>query len=109
MILCADEKRHGELVEVKGVRTFTPVQQRSLMHEFVNARRLRHPSLVSVLGSGVCRTHGLYLVMDYVNGPDLVTILEEQDVIPVDVAAESAGRSPGASPTCTGAAWSAAT
>jgi hypothetical protein len=88
VLLCADEKRHGELVAVKGVRTFTPLQQRSLMHEFVNARRLRHPNLVSILGSGVCRTHGLYLVMEYVDGPDLVTILEDQDVIPVDVAAE---------------------
>lgn len=88
VLLCADEKQRGKLVAVKGVRGISHAQQRSLMHEFVNARRLRHPNLVSVLGTGVCRHHGLYLVLEYVDGPDLVSVLEEEDVIPVDVAAE---------------------
>jgi hypothetical protein len=88
VLLCADERRRGRLVAVKGVRTLSLGEQRSLMHEFVNARRLRHPNLVSVLDIGVSARHGVYLVLEYVDGPDLVTILEQEGTLPVDVAAE---------------------
>ncbi len=88
VLLCADEKRKGRLVAVKGVRSISLSEQHSFMHEFVNARRLRHPNLVSVLDIGVSARHGVYLVLEYVDGPDLVTILDSEGPLPTDVAAE---------------------
>ncbi|RMG12295.1 MAG: serine/threonine protein kinase [Deltaproteobacteria bacterium] len=88
VLLCADEGKQGRLVAVKGLVSPSPTCQRSLMHEFVNARRLRHPQLVSVLDTGVCPRRGIYVVLEYVDGPDLVTVLDEEDRIDVDVAAE---------------------
>lgn len=88
VLLCADERKRGQLVAIKGVRTFSGAHQHSIMHEFVNARRLRHANLVSVIDTGICRTYGIYVAVEYVDGPDLVTILEREDILDVEVAAE---------------------
>ena len=88
VLLCADEKRRSALVAIKSLVSPSPTSQRSLMHEFVNARRLRHPHLVSVLDTGFCPKRGIYVVLEYVDGPDLVTLLDEEGRIEVDVAAE---------------------
>jgi hypothetical protein len=88
VLLCADERRRGRLVALKGVSALSLTHQAALMHEFVNARRLRHPNLVSVLETGVCPRFGLYLVLEYVDGPDLISILEKETRLPPDVAAE---------------------
>ncbi|MDF1564153.1 MAG: serine/threonine-protein kinase [Deltaproteobacteria bacterium] len=88
VMLCADERRHGRLVAVKGVSALSITHQGSLMHEFVNARRMRHPNLVSVLETGLCPRFGLYLVLEYVDGPDMVKIIDEHGHVAPDIAAE---------------------
>ncbi len=88
VMLCADERHRGRLVAVKGVSALSITHQGSLMHEFVNARRMRHPNLVSVVDTGLCPRFGLYLVLEYVDGPDLVRLLDAHDHLAPDVAAE---------------------
>jgi len=88
VVLCADEKRRGRLVAIKAVSALSLTHQQALMHEFVSARRLRHPNLVSMLATGVCARFGIYLVLEYVDGPSLVELIDSMDHLAPDLAAD---------------------
>ncbi len=74
--------------------------------------RVHHRNVVRTLGSGVTKADGAelhYLVMEYVRGKDLRTLLEELGTVPEALVREIASRSPRGSRPSTRPAWSTAT
>jgi serine/threonine protein kinase len=78
IIYRARSRADGSLVALKVLRTdllVDPVSMRRFEHEATAASRLEHPNLIRVREFGVSRFGQPYLIMDFLDGVELQTLL----------------------------------
>ncbi len=73
---------------VKENLTTTPEAQRQFTREAKLLSNLSHPNLPRVTDYFILPDEGQYLVMDFVEGEDLLSIMSKKEVIPVDQAVD---------------------
>jgi hypothetical protein len=73
---------------VKENLTTTPEAQRQFTREAKLLSNLSHPNLPRVTDYFILPGEGQYLVMDFVEGEDLLSIMSKKEVIPVDQAVD---------------------
>jgi serine/threonine protein kinase len=80
--------RLSKAVAVKENLDISSEAQRQFTREATVLANLSHPNLPRVFDHFVISDQGQYLVMDYVEGEDLLTLLERQGEIPIEPALE---------------------
>jgi len=78
----------SRLCAVKENLAITPEAQRQFTREATLLANLSHPNLPRVIDHFIIPGQGQYLVMDFVEGDDLCSILAQQEIVPVDQAVE---------------------
>jgi serine/threonine protein kinase len=78
----------SRLCAVKENLATTPEAQRQFTREATLLANLSHPNLPRVIDHFIIPGEGQYLVMDFVEGEDLCSILTKKEIIPVDQAIE---------------------
>lgn len=78
----------SRLCAVKENLATTPEAQRQFTREATLLANLSHPNLPRVIDHFIIPGEGQYLVMDFVEGEDLVSILTKKEIIAVDQAIE---------------------
>jgi len=78
----------SRLCAVKENLVTSPEAQRQFTREATLLANLSHPNLPRVIDHFIIPGEGQYLVMDFVDGEDLCSILTKQEIIPVDQAIE---------------------
>jgi eukaryotic-like serine/threonine-protein kinase len=76
----------SRLCAVKENLAITPEAQRQFMREATLLANLSHSNLPRVIDHFIIPREGQYLVMDFIDGEDLVSILAKKEIIPVDQA-----------------------
>jgi serine/threonine protein kinase len=76
----------SRLCAVKENLATTPEAQRQFTREATLLANLSHPNLPRVIDHFIIPGEGQYLVMDFVEGEDLASILTRKEIIPVDQA-----------------------
>jgi serine/threonine-protein kinase len=76
----------SRLCAVKENLIITPEAQRQFTREATLLANLAHPNLPRVIDHFIVPGEGQYLVMDFVEGQDLISILTQKEIIPVDQA-----------------------
>jgi serine/threonine protein kinase len=76
------------LCAVKENLAITPEAQRQFTREATLLANLSHSNLPRVIDHFIIPGEGQYLVMDFIEGEDLASVLTEKEIIPVDQAIE---------------------
>jgi serine/threonine protein kinase len=76
----------SRLCAVKENLATTPEAQRQFTREATLLANLSHPNLPRVIDHFIVPGEGQYLVMDFIDGDDLCSILTKREIIPVDQA-----------------------
>lgn len=83
--LCVDQHLEKK-VAVKSLHQLTPEHLVSFQAEAMSMSKLNHPNIVKILDFGATDSGFPFMVMDFVNGVSLATILEEQGSLDTDEA-----------------------
>jgi serine/threonine-protein kinase len=78
----------SRLCAVKENLATTPEAQRQFTREATLLANLSHPNLPRVTDHFIIPGEGQYLVMDFIDGEDLASILSKQEILPADQAIE---------------------
>ncbi len=78
----------SRLCAVKENLAITPEAQRQFMREATLLANLSHSNLPRVIDHFIIPGEGQYLVMDFIEGEDLASVLTEKEIIAVDQAIE---------------------
>lgn len=77
----------GRVVAVKTMQmslSTDPVLKQRFQREMNSLGKLSHPNIVSVFASGETDIGQLYMVMDYLSGPTLQQVLENEKCLPIE-------------------------
>jgi serine/threonine protein kinase len=89
-VYLAERVRLGDDVAIKFIRSETaadPAARDRFMSEARSCAALRHPNIVSVLDYGIDEERGPFLVMEYLNGPNLAAEIAASGPLAVNRAA----------------------
>jgi serine/threonine protein kinase len=73
-------------IKLLKMRQFAPEMAVRFQQEAKVASKLKHHNLVTLLDFGISETGEPYIIMEYVKGQSLATILEEHGALPIPVA-----------------------
>lgn len=82
----AEQRMLGRTVAIKFIHPHLLSDQQTLARFYTEARaasRLNHPNSVSIIDFGKTEDDLLYLVMEYLQGKDLATLMNEEGPLPI--------------------------